>query len=143
MLLVLLNWLYILFIFFGVGLVSAFALQRIALWSDEEFKSDRVVLLGMIVLTTICNIISLFLPINALVNALITIPILAGLVFFRTKVNLVFKNWTREFKTLKWFTKVALLLVFAIAIFKTIGPSYIDDEGGYHLPLIRWIENYP
>jgi len=143
MLLVLFNWVYILFTCAGIGLISAFALQHFTKWSNDEFKADQTIFIGMIVLTTICNIISLFLPINALVNALITIPILAGLVFFRTKVNLVFKNWTREFKTLKWFTKVALLLVFAIAIFKTIGPSYIDDEGGYHLPLIRWIENYP
>lgn len=39
---------------------------------------------------------------------------------------------------LKW----SFVLLFAIALIETIGPSEIADEGGYHLPLVSWIEQY-
>lgn len=143
MLLVLFNWLYIIFFCCSIGALSALALERIVKWPPQELQLDRVFLLGMIVLTTICNIMSLFHSIDININIAVFVLILPGLIIYKNRIAKIIESWVNHFKALSFATKIALLLTIIIALVKTVGPALSDDEGGYHLPLIRWIENYP
>lgn len=143
MLLVLFNWLYTLMILGSLGILSFFGIQKLVSWDTKTIALDKTVLLGMIVLTAICNYISLFSPIDLKINIIISVLAIGSIIFFRKKTLPILRDWKTGLLQLHWLTKFALFLVFLIAIVKTSGPSLSYDEGGYHLPLIRWIENYP
>ncbi len=142
MIFVLCNWLYISLTLASMGIIFSITIKKIIPWEVAELSIDRIIIVGLIALTTLCNFLSLFFSINYKINIGISVFLLIGIfLFYNSFLNIV-KTWYMQFIQLHWATKLALGLVILIALVKTIGPSLVDDEGGYHLPLIRWIENY-
>lgn len=123
------------------GLVFACAIKKIIPW--KHLTPDTAILSGQVVLTTCCNFISLFSPINYIINIIITLLLLIFLLFYKNAILDVIKKWQNDIVQLHWLTKLAWLFIIVIALLKTTGPSLMEDEIGYHLPLIRWIENFP
>jgi len=144
MLIVIANWLFILVVSSAWGFAAYRLLRR---WTDHsapEASLATTVLVGLMSLTTLCNLLSLWVPIGKEVCLVVTasVPLLIYLnrhswVIYLKKQLAFFAVRTNRLAI------VGYLLLFAIALLKTIGPSAIDDEAAYHLPLIRWIENYP
>lgn len=48
------------------------------------------------------------------------------------------KTWNAQ----HGLARIGLLLVFVVALLKSVEPSELYDEGGYILPYIRWLEHY-
>jgi len=144
MLIVLANWLFILFISGAWGLAAYRLLRRYTDSAAPEAGLTTIVLIGLASLTTLCNLITLWLPIS---QAVCLFFIAGALVLFYLNRH----AWSEFLKKQRGLFAgrnfrlmvVYFLLLLAIALLKTIGPPAIDDEAGYHLPLIRWIENYP
>lgn len=142
MILVLVNWLFIFATLAALGLIFSFFLEKFRIVKPTLLSIDKAVLFGLVVLTTICNIISLFSPINYVINVLFSVIIITGLLSVRSDAAKKVNDWKNNIMQWHWLTKLAWLLVIFIALIKTTGPSLVDDEGGYHLPLIRWIEHF-
>lgn len=143
MILVLFNWLFILCTLSMLGLVIAVLLGRKLIETPATLTIDQAVMVGLVALTTLCNIISLWSPMNIQVNIVISALIVIGLFIYRKEAFFIIKQWQHEYRQQHLLSKMAFLLIIFIAIIKTTGPSLVDDEGGYHLPLIRWIEHFP
>ncbi|NUN99812.1 MAG: hypothetical protein HUU01_04260 [Saprospiraceae bacterium] len=143
MLIVLVNWLSIFLLCSAWGFAIYQALRR---WTDPaapEAGLATIVLLGLTGLTTLCNLASFAMPVGQTVYSVVCAgALLMGYQNRRAGIIFLKKQWyffsQSPRMTLFYFT---MLLV--IAIVKTTGPSEIEDEAAYHLPLIRWIENYP
>jgi len=144
MLIVLTNWLFILVISGALGFAMYRLLRR---WTDAaapEADLTTIVLLGLTGITSLCNLFSLWLPIGKEV----CLFVMAGtpfLLYLNRHSWAIFlsRNWALFANGNYRLTAVYFLMLLAIALLKTIGPSAIEDEAAYHLPLIRWIENYP
>ncbi len=143
MILVLFNWLFILCTLSMLGLVIVASLGRKLPETRATLTIDQAVMVGLVALTTLCNIISLWSPMNIKINIIISGLIIIGLSVYRKEALLIIKKWQYEYRQQHLLSKAAFLLIIFIAIIKTAGPSLVDDEGGYHLPLIRWIEHFP
>ena len=143
MILVLFNWLFILCTLSMLGLIIAASFGRKLPETLATLTIDQAVMVGLVALTTLCNIISLWSPMNIQVNIIISVLIVIGFFIYRKEAFFIIKKWQYEYKQQHLLSKIAFLLLIIIAIIKTTGPSLVDDEGGYHLPLIRWIEHFP
>lgn len=144
MLIVIANWLFIFVISSTWGFAAYRLLRR---WTDAvapEASLATTVLLGLASLTTLCNLVSLWLPIGKEVYLMVTAAVPLLLYLNRHSWAIYIKNQLAFFaERNNRLTLLYFFLLFAIALIKTIGPPAIDDEAAYHLPLIRWIENYP
>lgn len=142
MILVLLNWTFILIFLLPAGFVSLTLLLRASSVRASYLSFSCVMLVGLVVLTTLCNVFSLFMAIDYKVNLILGAVIYGFLFFLRTEFIKNTMKWLEILKTLHLSTKLAFLLIFIIGLIKTISPSENADEAGYHIPLIRWIEDY-
>ncbi|MDZ4703768.1 MAG: hypothetical protein SH848_07550 [Saprospiraceae bacterium] len=143
MLIVLANWLFIFVICSVWGFAIYCGLRR---WTDPaapEVGITTVVLIGLTGLTTFCNLASLWMPIGQTTCLLFSSGALVLAYVNRRSWTVFFKNQWAFFSKSHRVTLFYFLLLLVIAIVKTIGFSEIEDEAAYHLPLIRWIENYP
>ncbi|MFM9951065.1 MAG: LIC_10190 family membrane protein [Saprospiraceae bacterium] len=143
MLIVIANWLFILVISGAWGFAAYRLLRR---WTDPsapEASLTTTVLLGLMSLTTLCNLCSLWVPIGKEVCLLITACVPFLIYLNRHSWPMFIKRKWTVYRVNPRITIIYFLLLVIIAFAKTVGVSEIEDEAAYHLPLIRWIENYP
>lgn len=143
MLIVIANWLFILVVSSAWGFAAYRLLRR---WTDPaapEASLTTTVLLGLLSLTTLCNLFSLWVPIGKEVCLGVSacVPVL---IFLNRHAwpTFIKRQWT-VCRANPRITIIYFLLLLIIAFVKTVGVSEIEDEAAYHLPIIRWIENYP
>lgn len=142
MILVLINWLFI-FIFLSlIGLTTIYTFQKLINFPNLEISIDKVIIIGLISIVIICNTISLLHPINLNVNIGVGIATLLWSFPFQRMIITCYQKWVQQLYNVSLVIKIAWLFIFLIALLKTIAPSDIADEAGYHIPLIRWIETY-
>jgi len=143
MLIVLLNWL---FIAMSCGIWGFAGYQILRHYTDEtapEAGITDVVLMGMASLTVLCNVFSLWLPIGQTVWSILTAGSLLLLVWNWKAITAYLQLQRAFLRQSNRLVFTYFFLLFAIAIIKTIGPCLIGDEGGYQLPIVRWIETFP
>lgn len=91
---------------------------------------------GLILITTLTQIIVLFFPINFYTKCGII-----GLLILLS----IFKRGNSNFPTLKIKFSASLVLFFiiwAIIILISSGPTMMDDTESYHIQTIKWIQEY-
>ncbi len=142
MLIVLANWLFILVLCGAWGFPLYRLLRKWTTADAPEAALTHVILLGLLSLTTLCNLGSLWFPVDMKMCLSLSIGavLLCG---FNYRSWRAYLKKQHESFSLHRITAVYFLLLLAIALIKTIGPSEIEDEAAYHLPLIRWMEHYP
>lgn len=102
-----------------------------------------LVFLGLALVSAVANAWAYVLPVDgrflALVGALAAGAWYKHRLFWRDMVA----GWSRAAGSAPWWIKGVFGLIAFIALLKSAAPSEMFDEGGYYMPYIRWIEQYP
>lgn len=143
MLEIILVWVYIFFTSFAVGgFLSDLVISR-----DEKHNLKGVYhavltsLAGLVVIMVVAGYMSLFLKTGWVINMLLS-SFSLYYYFIRRKnfPHIRFSFKSNEFsliiRNLFLFTALVLILV------KSAGPINNPDTGAYHLPMVKWIENF-
>lgn len=97
---------------------------------------------GLISITAIGQIISLFIPLNASTNIIIlllpVIPILLNINYFKHKIQ----NFKQSLTPVPWPGLLLLGSIYFLIIILNAGPIMMDDTGSYHIQMIKWVEEY-
>lgn len=91
---------------------------------------------GLILLTTLIQVIALFFPIN-LYTVLVVIGILVLLSIYKRKNTKLFIAKIRITPSL-----ILFFIVWAIILLMSAGPLIMDDTESYHIQSIKWIQEY-
>jgi hypothetical protein len=126
----------------GFGWWGRAALRIIFRLPFDYLHPTLHLLLGLTALITACNVASFFIRINIEVNIFFSLLAILGTYRYKREVVKELREWCDAIKHTHFLTKIAFAIVFLIALLKSVSPSEIEDEAGYYLPLIRWIENY-
>ena len=142
MILIILNWIYILLTSLGMGYFLLTNLQKITGIKDKDNSLVFILLLGLIFITILCNTTSFFLPINNIARIVIFILSIIQIIFARTAIREVLSTEIIRISKMHFVSKLCFFSIILIALIKSTGPSELIDEGGYYLPYIRWIEDF-
>lgn len=143
MLLIFLNWIFITVIsfIFGYAFVQVFKF-----FIEEEDKSpvnfSILVILGLIALTAITSVITLFSKIGLVINILvIVIAIQYAIINYRGIAKYLSFYYIEVKKANPWL-KLLFFFSFLLALIYSASPSQNHDDGMYYMQTIKWIENY-
>ncbi|MCB0645032.1 MAG: hypothetical protein KDC49_00110 [Saprospiraceae bacterium] len=108
-------------------------------WTASAINTPEILsMLGLTLLMSISGFLSLWMKLNHLSIHLVIITFVA-IIYVNNRKELV-----PNFKLLQTKSSILFLLLFVFyVIYKSSGPITNPDTGSYHLPLIRWIEDYP
>ena len=125
-------WTYIFITSFLVGF-------QVKKWTASSIEMPEILsMLGLTMLMSISGFISLWMKLNHWSIHLMIISF-AMMVYVKNR-----KEMKVNFSLLNTKSRLLFLLLFvAYVIYKSSGPITNPDTGSYHLPLIRWIEDYP
>ena len=97
---------------------------------------------GMIVLAVIAGYLSLFMKIGMLANSIVSFLAMALYLVNRTEINRLAKGYLCDVRMANRFGLVIFLFVCALALIESANQPKVGDSGLYHIPTIKWIENY-
>ncbi len=97
---------------------------------------------GMIVLAVIAGYLSLFMKIGMLANSIVSLLAMALYLVNRTEINRLAKGYLCDVRMANRFGLVIFLFVCALALIESANQPKVGDSGLYHIPTIKWIENY-
>ena len=144
MLVIIIYWIYVSIICISLGDAALHCFRKIFVVNQEKAVHPALrFITGLSIITFLGNAVSIFYRINIEFNVLIflfsLIWIITHLKVYKTEIN----SWHRQLSSLNWLIWIAGFLFFLIAIIQASAPVDHHDEGGYYLPLVRWIEQYP
>lgn len=142
MLFVLLVWITIFFLLFTCGSIST-SLYKHVCKRNEQYNPVDTFIIGLCVLSGVLSYISLFLPCNELVLAIL---LLFSSFYWgwAKKERFAFVGNMKDF--LKARSKLELCLIFLSVIIFLLYTTWSiirHDSAMYHLQQIRWAEEYP
>ena len=135
MLLIIINWLYVLLLSMGIGA----SVLRISCPKGGSPRLAYAVICGLSLIAFGANLFSLFFHVGLLYNLLIAMLALWG--FWQLPGGYGQMLWRRA-KAQHWIEYVFFGLIVFVVLLKSASPTEILDEGGYFLQYIKWIENY-
>lgn len=157
MLLVILSWIYISFIFFGFGVGVMAFMRRVG---GETSTGGGVVqgpgamnyatvphtaillLLGVVATAIIASILSLFMPLGALANAIILLIAIACIALQRKNAGMLRAQCRYEINSIPRLLVVIFIgFILIFAFLSAQRPSHYD-EGLYYGTTIKWMEEY-
>ena len=97
-------------------------------------------LAGLVVITIAAGYLSLFFKTGLLINVVLAAFSVTYLLLERKKLSGPVKS--TRLKKPAVLLGIFLLAVFALVLVKSSGPISNPDSGAYHLPFIKWIEDY-
>lgn len=99
--------------------------------------------IGLIVISTAGNILSLFFPINIYIKTgIILVALLLFLLHFK-ELRAVFTHYKTAFANTLPLQKLFIFATVGFVLFITALPTLSYDEGLYYIQYIKWIETYP
>ncbi len=107
-----------------------------------EFEIEIVIILGMVLLIFILGIISLFSPINTLIQKIIAVGAVLIFACLNKDIFALVRKKLSNIKT-SFFSSGILFVLFILAVLYSVGGNVLINSGLYHLQAIRWIETYP
>lgn len=110
---------------------------------ENNLHPILIILFGLAFITLFGNYWSLFYRINYEFNCVL---LLLAFLYTLTNFSELVKFLRPSINALKSRPSIALFLgalFFIIALFQSSGAVTNSDEGGYYLPLVKWIEGYP
>ncbi len=141
MLITLLAWIYLTLLCYTWGLLLLSLTNKFTKEKMDQPEFSFVCLLGLICITTIASLLSLFLPTGSLIVQLIVL--IPAIIYFITgKMVLRIKNEIDLFASLKTLPK--LLFFCCLVLILILSSTYILylDSIGYHAQTIQWIKKY-
>ena len=143
MLLVFLNWIFITVISFVFG--YAF-IQVFKYFIEEEdnipINFSIVVILGLIALTALTSVITLFSKIGFVINILVVVIAIQYAIINYNGIGKYLSYYFNEVKKANPWLKLLFFFSFLLALIYSASPSQNHDDGMYYMQTIKWIENY-
>ncbi len=137
MLTVLLNWIYVIVISFGLGFCFLQLSER--LFGYRIKGVDSVIMAGLGIATVYAQIFSLFGGVGSIANLLLIVVCIVTFCVWRKNITGYLQKCRKECKTQR--IVFIVLLVLAWAYFTSRGYIHYDSDL-YHGQSIRWIEEY-
>ncbi|MCP4134503.1 MAG: hypothetical protein GY754_26250 [bacterium] len=136
MILIVITWLFIIFIFCGIGL----SVQKLF---DLSHQNAELILssfwIGWVFTMIILQIWHFFAPVDIRTTACVIVAGIAGVILSRTKFSHIF-----EFKGSGRAVFAIISVLFVIWLSnRAMGPIGPFDAGWYHLQSIRWVSSFP
>lgn len=141
MLATLLAWLYISFVCWSWGSLAFQIINKTASEKNTLFDFSFVCLTGLVLITGIVSLLSIFFAIgDTWVQLIILVPAL--FIVFRRKSYTLLKNEIIAVKKFNLLPKI--LFITCLLFLLVISSTYITnlDTIGYHAQTIKWIEKY-
>ena len=141
MLLIFITWLYIGLLSFILGGSLNRISQRILKINAEQVLDFPIVsLIGLGYLSVICNILSIWIPIN-LTAHLIVLIIISGCLIIN--FSYLWLNLIAYFKQFGWVSWSLAMIFFLFLVIQSVPISYQTDEHKYYIQTMLWMEKYP
>ncbi|MEI8278584.1 MAG: hypothetical protein WCG87_02405 [Bacteroidota bacterium] len=141
---ILLAWLYIFFTSYCVGLFCIRNIEKLMKDTTGFSNNCHPVLLsmvGLVGITVVAGYMSIFLKTGLVINCLLlAFCFLYVLVKRKQFPSIGISKFSINANSV--IVGLLLLSVFVLVLIKSSGPITTPDSAGYHLPFIKWIENY-
>lgn len=137
MILILINWIYILLLSFGWGITATNL--------DSRFKISNislVVLLGLFFQMVCLHFYAIFQPVNLVWYILNTIAATGFIFLKRAEALSILNNTITSFLGWNRYCKILFLLISGIALMQSATVPYIPDNESYYLQSIKWLNEY-
>ena len=142
MLLILLNWLFVLITVTGIGWMLLRLMMKLPSVIRSEIPFELNFAAGLFGITFCGLIWNFYLPIDGWFRYGFFILSLIILLANRSEITGMWMSFLKKIVSLHLLSLILFSIVFLIALIKSAGPSELADEGGYFLPYIRWIESF-
>lgn len=145
MIMTILNWCYITFIAFILGVGVMQIIRKSTGYDCNE--ADIILFTGIAAVTAYAQTFSLFYKVGALANIVLFVVCFITVILCRGKLydiyTVVKTNLASRIKDRRFHICAAILLVlFAFYVIIAVQRAYHADTDGYHAQSIRWIEEY-
>lgn len=97
---------------------------------------------GLILITTITQIVVLFFPIGFYVKLFISLSLLLAGLAKRKSFRDFYARIYSGFSLLSNLSSVLFILIWAIILLISAGPTVMDDTDSYHIQSIKWIQEF-
>ncbi len=135
------------FYIFLLTLLSGALLQKALykLWAVGNRNKPphffRILLLGIVGISSLTALVAFIFKINAVVHFIFVLFVIGGTAIFREEIlswyNYYFKR-ALEYKV----TSIIVFLIYVSSISEASGLVSIGDTGYYHIPLVKWLNEY-
>ena len=123
-------------------LVSGMIFYSLFGQKKEQRPAIFYLISGLILLTTITQIVVLFFPVGLLVK-LVTVAIIFIFLFAKwNSYQATLKNIKAELSTLSAISLTIFFIVWLVILLFNAGPIIMDDTESYHIQSIKWIQEY-
>lgn len=137
MLIIICNWLYILFTIFCMGFAFSQFSEKVLHFSFK--RMDTVLMTGLMIATVYAQIFSLFYRVNIEANAIMLVFCIVICITMRKQISAFLKS---AFQNSSTDYKIMLVLLFLVWSYFTSRGYMVYDMSLYHGQSIRWIEEY-
>lgn len=140
-------FIYILFLLVGIGFIIRMFLNKLSFVRDsslEDVSLDLYVILGLVFLTALLAIVSIFYKIGLVVHLLVFFGVFVGILFYRERFFGLISVYISHLKsnTSAWIFFLAVWPFFFLVILYSACEVQNYDTGLYHAQFIQWIEEY-
>lgn len=142
MLLVAISWLFILVVLWPFGYLVVSWITRHSREPQEHISVIHHFLAGFVCVSTLSILLNFFLPLNGTALLIVCATALAIYALKWQAAKTVLGRSIQKMKALSWGFWVVFTCLVLIALLKSASISEANDEGGYYLPYIRWIEQF-
>ena len=143
MFLLVLPLIYIFVLTFIYGLAVIILFDKLLQSADKQDVPLSIVnITGMIVLAVMAGYLSLFMKIGMVANIIVSLMAMALYLVNRTEINRLAKGYLCHVRTANRLGLIIFLFVCALALIESANQPKVGDSGLYHVPTIKWIENY-
>ena len=145
MIMTVINWCYITFIVFILGIGVMQVIRKSTGYDCNEI--DIILFMGISMVTAYSQTFSLFYKVGALANIVLLVVCFIIVLLCRSKFyeffTTIIKNLANRIKDRRFYIWAGILLLFlTFFVIIAIQRAYHADTDGYHAQSIRWIEEY-
>lgn len=140
-------FLYILFLLFGIGFIIRMFINKLSFIGNsslEETSLDLYVILGLVSLTALLAIVSIFYKIGLVVHLVVFFGVFIGVLFYRERFFGLTSVYISRLKsnTSAWIFFLAVWPFFFLVTLYSACEVQNYDTGLYHAQFIQWIKEY-
>ncbi len=144
MLQILFVWIYFISSTYAIGYLNLFWLNKFVFKQNNQVlnKHSSIIYLGISLITVLVICFNFFMPIQWHIH-IVLLTAIVGFVLCHYNALIDFlKNIRGQFNNAPFFAKVLFIIFVLVTLFRASGPITNLDSGGYHLPTIKWLEDY-
>ncbi len=137
MLLVLVNWIYIIITAFSMGFAFTKVVENKLKYKIKEINT--IIAIGLVIATVYAQYFSLFCKVGLLANSIMVSVCVVIILFWKKEIGTLLYDVYKQNSIVK---KIAVIVITAIWAYCTSRGYMHYDSDLYHAQSIRWIEEY-